>query len=289
MKPRSEARCDCVLGIFFSLCLGAVLAAHAQETLQLQRQDHPRIQAMAYAPASATCRGIGIISPGAGGTEKGYRYLGESLSALGYLAVVVDHQESGRLAVGEHVGRKGLREGLAELITTPDAYRGRFLDIAAAKRWAQDRCESSQSVLIGHSMGAATAMIEAGARSKVGVQGTDSFNVYIALSPQGAGLIFSENAWSEIRKPVLLLTGTQDTELGGASWETRTEPFNNMPPGCKWLGVIDGSSHLNFAGIGRSRNTEALTALTIGKFLDALDRGDCPSPAPVKGMALSSK
>ncbi len=94
-------------------------------------------------------------------------------------------------------------------------------------------------------------MIEAGARNKVGVQGTDSFNAYIALSPLGTGSIFHESAWSGIRSPVLLITGTRDTELGGASWETRTEPFRNMPPRCKWLGVMDGSSHLHFC---RRRN-----------------------------------
>ena len=278
-----------VLGILFSLFLGIVGTAHSQEALQLQRQDQKLIEATAYSPASPTCRGIGVISPGAGGTAKGYRYLGEAMSTLGYLAVVVGHQESGRRVVREQVSSKGLREGLAELITEPDAYRGRFMDIAAAKRWAKDRCKAEESVLIGHSMGAATAMMEAGARSKVGVHGTDSFSVYIALSPQGDGLIFPENAWSDIQKPVLLLTGTKDTELGGASWETRTEPFKNMPLGCKWLGVIDGSSHMNFAGIGLSRNTEVLASLTIGNFLNALHHSDCSSPAQVQGIVVSTK
>jgi len=263
--------------------------AHSQEALQLQRQDHKRIPATAYAPASPTCQGISIISPGAGGSEKGYRYLGATLSTLGYLAVVVDHPESGRRAVREHLQSKGLREGLAELINEPDAYRGRFMDIAAAKRWAKDRCEAEESVLIGHSMGAATAMMEAGARNKLGVQGTDAFHIYIALSPQGPGSIFPANAWADIQKPVLLLTGTEDTELGGGSWETRTKPFNNMAPGCKWLGAIDGSSHLNFAGIGLSHRTESLVALTIGNFLSALHHGDCNPPAQVQGMELSTK
>lgn len=273
----------------FSLFLGVVGTAHSQETLELQRQDQKLVQAAAYAPATTTCRGIGIISPGAGGSEKGYRYLGETMSRLGYLAVVLGHQESGRRALREHVRGNGLREGLAELITEPDAYRGRFMDIAAGKRWAKDRCKGEESVLIGHSMGAATVMMEAGARNKIGIQGTDSFNAYIALSPQGVGSIFPENAWSDIRKPVLLLTGTKDTELGGASWETRTEPFKNMTPGCKWLGVIDGSSHLNFAGNGLSRPTQTLTSLTIGNFLNALQRGDCSAPARVQGMELTRK
>jgi len=275
--------------VLVTLVFGLVETANSQETFRLQRQDQKPVLVMAYSPTLTACRGIGIISPGAGGSEKGYRYLGETISKLGYTTVVVNHQESGRLALREHVGSKGFREGLAELITEPDAYRGRLMDIAAAKRWAKDRCKAEESVLIGHSMGAATAMMEAGAKSKLGIQGTDAFNIYIALSPQGVGLIFPENAWAEIRKPVLLLTGTKDTELGGASWEVRTEPFNNMQPGCKWLGVIEGSSHLNFAGIGLSHKTEALTSLPIANFLNASHSGACGAPARPQGIEISAK
>ena len=82
---------------------------------------------------------------------------------------------------------------------------------------------------------------------------------------------------------------TCDTELGGASWETRTEPFRNMPPGCKWLGVIDGASHLNFAGTGMSRKTQTLTVQTISAFLDGLRAGDCRARGQVAGMDLSTK
>ncbi|NBS96163.1 MAG: alpha/beta hydrolase, partial [Betaproteobacteria bacterium] len=146
-----------------------------------------------------------------------------------------------------------------------------------------------KSVLIGHSMGAATAMITAGARNHLGANGTNSFSAYIALSPQGAGLIFPENAWADIKVPMLMLTGTRDTELGGGSWETRTEAFKNMPAGCKWLGVIEGATHMNFAGIGRSRSVEAVTAQTIGAFLDGVHRGDCRLEKPIDGVQIDTK
>jgi predicted dienelactone hydrolase len=190
----------------------------------------------------------------------------------------------------EHARGAGLRDGLAELITEPEAYRGRFMDIAAALQWTKARCPSAQrQVLIGHSMGAATAMMEAGARNKLGVRGGDGFGAYIALSPQGAGSIFPENAWSGVVKPVLLLTGTRDNELDGSSWQSRTEPFKSMPPGCKWLGVIDGASHMNFAGSGMARRTEALTSQAIAAFLNGLQRGDCNAPARLAGMELKTK
>lgn len=271
------------------LGLGANGIAIGQEAIALSRQDQKLVPTTAYAPKVAACRGIAIISPGAGGSEQGYAYLGEAMAALGYLAVVVGHQESGRDALREHVRGTGLREGLAALVTEPNAYHGRFMDIAAAKHWTQTRCGVNNTVLIGHSMGAATAMIEAGARNTLGIRGVNSFNAYIVLSPQGVGMIFPKMAWADIEKPVLSLTGTRDKELGGASWETRTEPYKNMPAGCKWLGVIDGATHMNFAGIGLSRKVEALTTHAIGAFLEGVVRGDCRVPKQSPGMHIEAK
>ena len=138
-------------------------------------------------------------------------------------------------------------------------------------------------------MGAATVMMEAGARNRMNIEGARSFSAYIALSPQGAGSIFPQNAWAEIGQPVLLLTGTRDNELGGANWETRTEPFRSMPAGCKWLGVIDGATHMNFAGNGLSRKAEALTVQTIGAFLDGIHGGDCVSHKSIEGIRLETR
>lgn len=138
-------------------------------------------------------------------------------------------------------------------------------------------------------MGAATAMIEAGARNNLGVKGADSFDVYVALSPQGVGAIFPRDAWANIHRPVLTLTGKRDHALAGSSWETRTEPFMGMPAGCKWLGVIDEATHMNFAGHGMSRDTERLTVKTVGTFLDQVRRQDCSSPPREPGIEIRSK
>ncbi|MFY7866708.1 alpha/beta hydrolase family protein [Roseateles sp.] len=264
-------------------------AAVAQETISLSRQDQQAVTVTAYAPKRAGCQGIAIVSPGAGGSEKGYPYLGEAMASLGYLALVIGHRESGRDALREHMRGHGLRAGLSELITDPKAYRGRFMDIAAAKAWASSRCNAPESILIGHSMGAATTMMEAGARNKLGVKGADRFSAYIALSPQGAGTIFPRNAWSDIKRPVLSITGTRDNELGGASWQTRTEPFQDMPAACKWLAVIEGATHMNFAGNGISRRTETLSTQVIADFLEGMRRGDCKPMLQSQGLEIQSK
>jgi predicted dienelactone hydrolase len=262
------------------LALMPVPALKAQETVPLRRSDGQPLQVKAYTPKHAGCRGIALVSPGAGGTEHGYTHLGQALSNQGYLAIVMGHRESGPSALREHVHSHTLREGVARLITDPAAYQGRLMDIGAAQTWGKERCDSSQAILVGHSMGAATVMIEAGARNKLGLSGGDRFAAYIAISPQGPGSIFPAHAWSNIQKPLLSITGTLDHELGGASWQSRTAAYADMPAGCKWLAVIEGASHMNLAGRGMSLQAERATQSVIASFLESLSRGDCREPGP---------
>ena len=265
-------------------------AAIGQDLISLQRQDSKLVSAMVYKPiANAECKGVALISHGAGGSEKGYNYLGKAMSDFAYLALVVGHQESGLQAVKEQTSGTTLTDGLAKLITDPKAYQARFMDIAVMKEWAQGQCNSKVAILIGHSMGAATVMMAAGARNKLNIAELPNFTAYIAISPQGSGLIFPEKAWSDINPPILMLTGTQDKELGGLSWETRTEPFNHLKPGCKWLGVIDGATHMNFAGRGISKKTETLTSQVIREFLTGVQAGDCKLLNQITGMTISVK
>lgn len=276
------------LAILFLIQLTST-AVIGQDLISLQRKDSKTVSAMVYKPIASECKGVAIISHGAGGSEKGYAYLGSAMSDFGYLAVTVGHQESGLQVVKEQTSGTTLIEGLAKLITDPKAYQARFMDIAVAKEWAQSQCNSKVAVLIGHSMGAATVMMAAGARNKLNITEVSKFTAYIAISPQGSGLIFPEMAWSDINPPVLMLTGTQDEELGGLSWETRTEPFNNMKSGCKWLGVIDGATHMNFAGRGISKKTETLTSQVIREFLTGVQGGDCKLLNQISGMTISVK
>lgn len=278
-----------------TLIISMFLAAHlvsanafGQEQATLYRLDKAEVNVKIYAPENMSCRGTAIISPGAGGSEAGYKYLAEFLEQNGWLAIVIGHKESGREVVRDRMRGKGLKAGLNQLIVEPSAYEARLMDIYAARTFAAVRCNSSTSVLIGHSMGAATVMMEAGAKNKLGIKGKDRFDAYIAISPQGVGSIFPKNAWEEIKKPVVTLTGTRDSELD-SSWTSRLEPFNNMSPGCKWLGIIDGATHMNFAGKGISGKTEELTTSTIRTFLKNFSETDCVAPPSGKGIEIRGK
>jgi len=275
--------------LLIALALTAA-SANAAEWLQAPREDGAKTPLRVFVPDSGTtCAPLAVISPGAGGSEQGLEYIGDSLRESGFVAIVVGHRESGAAPLRDKMRKSGVRGGLLDLTTDPQAYRDRLMDIGAALKWiGEPACRSTFSVLIGHSMGAATVMIEAGALNQLGVSGGDRFDAYVALSPQGPGSIFPEHAWTKVRKPLLMVTGTKDKGLEG-DWNWRTKPFADLPNGCKWLGVVNGASHMNFAGGGLSGATQKVTLLALNAFLDSV-RNNCIMPPPkAKGITLMSK
>jgi len=274
------------------LLLAVILPADlswAQDLVQASRPDGAQTPLRVYAPQTTGCPPLAVISPGAGGSENGYSYLAKALQDDGWRAIVMGHQESGGAALRSDVRQsRGIKRGLQQLVNDPAAYKARLLDIAAALSWAEWACKPPFVALLGHSMGARTVMVEVGARNTLDVKGMDRFNAYVALSPDGPGKMFPENAWSGVRKPMLILTGTRDQALDG-DWKTRTIPYESMPTGCKWLGVIDGATHMNFAGIGFAGSTEKLVLLETKAFLDGLRADKCGAPVPSAGITVKSK
>jgi predicted dienelactone hydrolase len=262
----------------------------AQQLVRVPREDGAQTPLRVYAPSNGGCAPLALISPGAGGSENGYRYLAEAMQADGWRAIVMGHEESGRAALTSEIQEKhGIKSGLRELVDDPKAYDARLMDIAAALKWAARPCKAPYVALIGHSMGARTVMVEAGARNRLGVKGQDRFDAYVAMSPDGPDPMFPENAWSGIRKPTLILTGTRDKSMQTGDYKSRTIPYDNMPAGCKWLGVIDGATHMNFAGGGFADTTEKLTLVETKEFLDGLRAGKCGSPVNAEGITLKNK
>lgn len=269
------------------LCLALIpLITPAAERLLLPRSDGIKTPVMHYAPVGV-CLGTVILSHGAGGSENGLSYLGEFLQSKGWRAVVLGHAESGRAALRAKIPGMDIKAGLAALITDPAAYRGRFADIEAALAWQQGRCINPFTALVGHSMGAATVMLAAGADNRLGLRTRIGFDAYVAMSPQGVGRIFPANAWRGIRAPVYALTGTEDKELN-ADWRSRLEAYKNMAPGCKWQGVITGADHMAF-GRGGSDSEKALITGSILSFLEKAKTRDCRQTFAAPGIRMVHK
>jgi len=287
--------------LWLMIAIGPVLLPQevaAQRAVSAKRADENLTPLLVYDASvkDAACPPLAVVSHGAGSSEQGYRYLAESLSQSGFTTIVMGHRESGRGALRSDVETRGILSGLRALVSSPEAEQARLLDVGAALQWADAQCHSSFRVLLGHSMGAETVMLEAGAKNTIGVAsppaGQDRFDAYVALSPEGPGVVFSKHAWRDIHKPMLILTGTQDQSLKGGP-EARQIPWHDLQGNdgkCQWLGVIDRATHLNFAGsgIGVSR-VEPMVTQTIKSFLNGVRKSACAPPQPEAGMVLQVK
>jgi predicted dienelactone hydrolase len=285
--------------IAFAILSLATASLVAQQHIVVPREDGQTTPILVYSPAEkpTSCAPLAIISHGAGGGENGLSYLAISMSKLGYTAITMRHQESDLDAVKASIATQGARHpGIRAIVSDPVAERDRLLDVTAALKWADTQCKAPFRVLMGHSMGAETVMLEAGARNMVGISdtiaGRSRFDAYIALSPEGPGVIFPEHAWINIRKPVLVLTGTLDGALNGGAI-TRQTPWKELPglsTHCQWLGVIDGATHADMGGNGPGHeHAEPFITSTIASFLKSIHNNACTLPAPVEGFTLQAK
>jgi dienelactone hydrolase len=269
-----------------SLSLAGVL--HAQRSVDAPRADGAQTPLMVYQPSSAACPPLLLLSHGAGGDEHGLRYLAQAMQNDGWRVIVMGHRESGLAAVRADIRKHGFKGGLREIVADPDAYRARFMDIEAALKWSEQQCHAPFKALAGHSMGAHTVQLEAGARNTLGLQPAGGFDAYVALSPAGPDKVFPADADRAIRAPMLMITGTRDDGLEG-DYRWRMQAFDALPPGCHWLAVIDGATHMNFGGNALGASVEKTTQVLVSTWLDALRQGRCGTLPALTGVSLMHK
>lgn len=264
------------LAMLSCLAVSFSLPALAQTPASLPRSDGAVTPVLVYGGAASACPRTMIVSHGLGGSERGLPQLAEAMARDGWRVIVMGHGESGRDALREAFREtRGIRAAFEQVVTDPDAYRGRLLDLDAAHAEATRRCRPPQLVLAGHSMGAATTMLEAGSVARVGRFGRDRFDAYVAISPQGVGKLYADGAWSAVAKPVLMITGTRDRGRDG-DWRTRISAFEQLPPGRKRFIVIPDATHLELGGRGAPSVSQMVAAATREFLAGVATRGSLP-------------
>jgi dienelactone hydrolase len=225
----------------------SVTAPASRASEVLARPDGGTLRLARHGPSSG-CLPTVIISHGLGGDEHGAAGLAQVLARRGWRVLVMGHAESGRAVLRKALFSGETRNQLIAAATDPARHKARFADLEVAFAEATRACRPKQLVLIGHSMGAATTMIEAGAVARFGSFGRDRFDAYVALSPQGVGIYWTETSWQAVRKPVLMITGTRDHGPDG-DYTTRLEAFRRLPAGpAHRLAIFEGINHLQLSG-----------------------------------------
>jgi dienelactone hydrolase len=204
-----------------------------------------------------------IFSHGIGGSREGYRYLGRHFAANGYLAVHIQHTGSDRqLWMGNPLSLLGrLSDAAAEGEALARAADVRFvLDRLPdpARDGAPDLPIDRERILIaGHSYGANTAMLIAGAQvDRAGVRATFGdarIRAAILISaPPFYGMRDTRAILRDVAVPTLHITATgDDIVIPGyrSGLGDRLEVFESMGAASmapKLLAVFKGGAHSMF-------------------------------------------
>ncbi|GBF58474.1 hypothetical protein PbB2_02159 [Candidatus Phycosocius bacilliformis] len=159
---------------------------------------------------------------------------------------------------------------IAFLINCLDAGRG-------IDRAVHDRVKRGSYGMAGHSYGAYTTQVLAGARLKTAERNpspqlTSRFAAFMAISGQGSGrLDLTEQSFATIKQPFFAITGTQDTGADGETPEWRLEPYYKSAPGMKFAGIVQGFTHMSFDA--DDENGAALRVMQTD-FWDSFLKGD---------------
>jgi predicted dienelactone hydrolase len=217
-------------------------------------------------PAAAGRRPAIVFSHGLGGSREGGELWGRHWASHGFIAIHLQHAGSDQ-GLWKNRGGVPLEDAMMKGFT-PEAYLDRVADVRfsvddiARRASAGDplaaRVDLARLGMSGHSFGARTTQAVAGEKLPFPA-GDPRFIAAIAFSPAAAG---QPGEWPArfggIRRPFLSVTGTRDGDVFGGSMQPseRTQVFRNMPPGDKYLLVLEGANHLVFDGGRLARESD---------------------------------
>lgn len=204
-----------------------------------------------------------IFSHGGGGSKEGYAHLGKYWAGFGYVSIHPTHYGS-----DTSIFRKGKpRDNWKALMKSVDdtkTWKNRPKDVSfiidsfdkIEKKvpGLKGKLDRDLIGLAGHSYGAYTTIAVAGALIDFPGKKDRTFTdkrvkAFIAMSPQPAGRYgFDKNTWKNIKKPVMLMTGTRDKTLDKKPPSARLESYYGMPAGDKYLLNIKNAKHFTFSG-----------------------------------------
>ncbi|MBS1717845.1 MAG: hypothetical protein JSS72_08960 [Armatimonadetes bacterium] len=248
-----------------------------------------------------------VFSHGYLGSEDGYRSLTKNWASYGFVVIQPRHADS-------LTGKSPEERRRAASFTDPTAFgdpRQRVDEVREcvdhAAGWARQygfSADTARLVVAGHSYGGLTTELAAGAKPRrLQVQPERRALGYMVLSGQGIGRMFSEESFSSLTKPMLVVSGDNDTlgkigVLPDQNPISRKDPFLLSPGGNKWLLWLKDAHH-DLGGMNDTRyyksgphDEEMLGALkgTTTAFLLSLLKSDTAAQQAMRrGLNLPSQ
>lgn len=221
------------------------------------------IQARIYYPDSPGEFAPIVFSHGAGASRNEYLALTHAWAGHGFVVIQPTHADSLLLRQSQ-----GLTTSLPRIIAEArDDYQGwvdRCDDLSYVidslgelnhnHPLLKDKIDISTVGVAGHSYGAYTAMLMAGAKlnpikgHQFDTLSDPRIKAALILSPPGTGQQgLTAKSFDSLSLPTMFMTGSRDKGLAGQSPEWRTEPFKLCAPGNKYLVFLEGATHFTFA------------------------------------------
>jgi predicted dienelactone hydrolase len=208
-----------------------------------------------------------VYSHGLGGNRSGGDAWGQAWSAAGFMVLHVQHAGSdsalwrqGAAALRAAISAEQLHARAADIRFAIDEVTR--LRQRGADGWGEVRLDAIG--MAGHSFGARTAQALAGERFAVTTQWVEPrLRAFIALSPSSPPNMPPHQAFGEVTRPFLAITGSSDGDPFGAygSGERRARIYQGLPAGQRALLWLDGADHSSFAGNAEQRITAPLGPL----------------------------
>jgi predicted dienelactone hydrolase len=199
-----------------------------------------------------------IFSHGAGGDKDGYSTWTHYWASHGYICLSPTHQDA--LVLRPGTSRKDELTKIVSAVDTDfDGWSNRALDISfvvdALPKLSEmipeiaGRIDGKAIAIAGHSYGAHTSMLIAGAT----VNGNRSFSdkrisACLVMSPQGPGRSgLTESSFAQISIPAFFMTGSRDLGPHGEDVNWRRRAYELSVAQDKYQGYFHGATHLSFA------------------------------------------
>jgi predicted dienelactone hydrolase len=207
-----------------------------------------------------------VFSHGAGGSGQNYFGLTGFWASHGYVVIQPTHNDS--VALRREQGEplpSGPRELVEEYLFNYQDWIDRVRDVTLVmdslveleKRLPElkGKLDQKRIGVGGHSYGAFTTQMIGGVTLDIpGQPKAQSFGdarplALLLLSPQGKSANgLTENSWKTMTRPMMTMSGSNDSGVMGQLANWRRDPFTYSPAGDKYLVWIEGAFHMSFTG-----------------------------------------
>lgn len=247
--------------------------AHDLEWRDEQRNRNVQVRIYVAAKTGVVPSPTVVFSHGLGGSRFGYSHLGRYWAAQGLVSVHLQHPGSDRTVWG--ASGLALLSSLRDAASTDEAIARahdiRFaLDRLLADPHWQQRIDLQRIAVAGHSFGANTALLVAGARfrenGEIRQYHDPRVRAAIVMSPPSLPREHDPSfVYTGVTIPTLHLTGTADyTPIPGfvTQAEERRVPFDSIVVGPRYLAIFEQGRHSMFNDWARDEVSAAIKAST---------------------------